>query len=258
MNSFHKTVLLVILAISTYSYAEDYEHKGVSHAEAHSSGQLKETLVISQPDVVYTLFLQASKLILIEAYTRIGQKIEFETLPVERSLDLANKGVTDGELARISGLQNEYPNLIQVPAPTALNRVFAYSKKHNFPVKGWQSLKPYKIDFIFGSKYLEQKSKGFQATKVKSNYQGLKKLSAGRSDFYVGLFGVKCSINKHNFTGIKMLTPALDEMNMYHYMHKRYKHIAEKLTVVLKQMKQNGEMELMQEQATQELLRKCS
>ncbi len=257
MNSFHKTFIVVILAISSYSYAEHYEHKGVSHAEAHSSVHLKDTLVISQPDVVYTLFLQASQLILKEAYARIGIKIKFETLPTERSLDLANKGVTDGELARISGLQNEYPNLIQVPVPTAPNRVFAYSKKHNFPVTDWQSLKPYKIDIIFGSKFLEQKSKGLHATKVKSDYQGLKKLSVGRSDFYIGLFGIKCSINKHNFTDIKMLTPALDEMSMYHYMHKRHKHIADKLTVVLKQMKQDGEMELMQEQAKQEFLRKC-
>ena len=255
VNSFHKTFIVLILVISAYSYAEDFEHKVVSHVEAHSTVDLKDTLVISQPDVVYTLFLQTSRQILKEAYARIGIKIKFETLPAERSLDLANKGVTDGELARIPGLQNQYPNLIQVPVSIAPNRVFAYSKKHNFPVTGWQSLKPYKIDIIFGSKFLEQRSKGYQATKVKSDYQGLQKLSAGRSDFYVGLFGIKCSINKHNFTDIKMLTPALDDMSMYHYMHKRHKHIADKLTVVLKQMKQNGEMELMQEQ--QEFLRKC-
>jgi len=253
-----------MLAMVSNSYAneaneakQDLGHQKMSHSEAHLLANANNGIVISQPDIGSSLFILTARRILKEAYSRIGKQAEFEIFPAERSIHLANTGDTDGELARITGLKNSYPNLIEIPISIATSKIFAYSKKHNFTVNGWQSLKPYKIDFIFGFKSAEQNSKGLNTSNVKTRFQGLNKLKEERSDVFVGLLSIQCVINKNNFSGIKQLTPVLDNLKMYHYLHKRNKPIAEKLKTALLQMQETGEIALIQKQVEQEFLDQC-
>ena len=250
--------------MTTHSYASEhkdvahaFEHKGLTHVEAHSKAHLKNTIIISQPDLKYSVFEHMSRRILKKAYSIMGKDIVFEAFPVERSIAVANAGITDGELARITGLQSSYLDLIEVPIPIAFDKVYAYSKEHDFTVDGWQSLKPYKVDHILGFKLAEQKSKGLNATKVKTIEQGLNRLRAGRSDVFIGISGVDCLIRKNSYTDVKALMPHLDELIMYHYLHKRHKDLAEELGKVLLQMQQNGEIGLIQKQVKQEFISEC-
>jgi len=54
-------------------------------------------------------------LIAREAFRRCGYTLKLQTLPAERALHHADKGITDGELARIKGMEDIYPNLVRVP-----------------------------------------------------------------------------------------------------------------------------------------------
>ena len=83
--------------------------------EAHASENKSGTVVVSgiQNEQTHAM----AKEVLREAYRRIGYDIRFEFLPGKRSLEYANKGLTDGDVARIAGTEKKYPNLIPVPTP---------------------------------------------------------------------------------------------------------------------------------------------
>lgn len=57
------------------------------------------------------------KALLSEAYAALDVDLTYVTLPRLRSLIEADRGSIAGELARLPGLDGEYPNLIQVPFP---------------------------------------------------------------------------------------------------------------------------------------------
>ena len=94
--------------------------------------------------------------ILREAYKKIGITAEINFLPNERALLYSNKGTTDGETARVLAITNEFPNLVVVPVPLRRIAIVGYSTKNEvIPITGWESLKPYKIVFVRGSKILQ-------------------------------------------------------------------------------------------------------
>ncbi len=59
-----------------------------------------------------------------EAFRRIDIQVEFQSYPVERSLQIANYGKTHGELSRIKGIDKNYENLIQIPVPNNFVHLF--------------------------------------------------------------------------------------------------------------------------------------
>lgn len=251
MNNLHTLFIIVILSMTTHSHADN--HIGISQDKTH----LKESIIISQPSLEYSFFQVIAQHVLTEAYARIGKRAVFQGYPIKRSLTIADNGVTDGELARVAGLHNRYSNLIQISVPISYDQAIVYSKKYAFKVEGWQSLKPYKINYNNGFIYAEQKTKGMDVEVVTTVEQGLQKLNAGRSDLFIGLLGEQCLIKKLNLPDIKSLNPPLDTQNLFHYLHKRHKDLALKLEAVLLQMQESGELKAIQVQARQYFFNQC-
>ncbi len=91
--------------------------------------------------------------VLAEAFKRVGYKLETVQLPGERAIFNANRGLADGDLLRISGLEKKYPNLIKVPEKVMdLDMVLFTKNKRDFKVKGWSSLTTESITIIRGTK----------------------------------------------------------------------------------------------------------
>ena len=57
---------------------------------------------------------KALELLSKEAFRRVGLALKLDSNPSERSLDLANQGAVDGEGLRVAGLDQQYPNLVQI------------------------------------------------------------------------------------------------------------------------------------------------
>ncbi len=199
-----------------------------------------------------------AKRILTLAYSRIGKSVEFEKLPAERSLVNANSGITDGELARMGGLQEDYLNLIMIPTPIAYDEIVVFTKDINFNVDGWSSLLPYRIGYVAGFKFAEQKTEGMNIEMVTTVDQGLRKLNLGRSEVFIGLKGDQCLINKLELREIKVMGRPLEKIIGYHYINKKHSTMVVKLDTVLKQMNESGEMELLQKQSAQDFLNQCN
>jgi len=119
----------------------------------------EETIVLATAGAMPPLHTDDSSgftdIVLIEAFKRIGYKLDIRVLPAERSLLISNRGIIDGEVQRISGMEKDYPNLIRVPEKLIDWKFVVFSKKNISTEKGWNSLKPYVTSFITGWKIFE-------------------------------------------------------------------------------------------------------
>jgi polar amino acid transport system substrate-binding protein len=216
-----------------------------------------EHLVISKPEGALQRQSYFAEQILKEAYSGIETEIEFKMLPIERSLEMSNNGDTDGEFLRVSGIDKDFPNLIMIPVPIYRVDVVVYAKRVEFDVKGWQSLSPYTIGIVRGFKIFENNTKGMRIEKVNTVDQAFLKLDAGRTDVVVEIRNVQCRLNELNVSGIKIIEPPIDQLLLYHYLHKRHKNLAVKLEKVLRRMEKEGQIKCIQEESLQDLRDCC-
>ncbi len=141
----------------------------------------------------------------------------------------ANRGIDDGELARIGGLQKKYPNLIQVPETFLTVDMVLYSKNYpDFIVDGWDSVASHSLAIISGWKIMEK------------NFAKL----GDRVDFiaYSNWSGLGY-IKTHNIKNIKLLEPPLARPEFYVYLHKKHEAIVPQLAEAIKTMKTDGTLQ---------------
>ncbi len=180
--------------------------------------------------------------VLIEAFRRIGVPMEIVNLPSERALTNANRGIDDGNYARIKGMDKLYPNLLRVPENVIKFEFVAFSKKLNFRINGWDSLKPYDVGIIRGWKILEAHLAGARSlTKVKNQKILFALLNADKVDaiVYDRIQGLAL-LRELKYPGIHIMRPPLTVMDMYLYMNKKHKNLVPLITGAIRNIKKNG------------------
>lgn len=181
-----------------------------------------------------------------ESLRRIGVDLKLVSLPSERSLTAANLGEVDGEGLRVAGLggpDGPYPNLVQVPERFVRISFVAFSKNATISLdNGWDSLKPYRIAFINGWKMFEANAQGARVVnKVDKPEQLFRMLDEGRVDLvlYTHADGLLLARNL-GLTSVAPLSPALKEVDMYLYLHKKHQALVPKLTQAIRDLKADG------------------
>lgn len=187
--------------------------------------------------------------VLSEAFKRIGYQLETVRLPAERALINANRGIDDGELARVGGLHKKYPNLIQVPEPFLTVDMVLYTKNYpNFTVTGWNSVASYSLAIISGWKIMEKNfgelGDSVELIKTDNAEQSFALLENDRVDFiaYSNWSGL-AYMKAHNITNVTLLKPPLASPKFYVYLHKEHKKIVPQLTEAIQQMKTDGTLQ---------------
>ncbi len=187
--------------------------------------------------------------VMAEAFKRIGYKVEIVRLPAERALINANRGLDDGDLARIGGLQKKYPNLIQVPETFLTVDMVLYSKNYpEFTVTGWDSVASHSLAIISGWKIMEknfaQLGDRVEIIKTDTPEQSFSLLENDRVDFiaYSNWSGLGY-IKKHNIKNITLLEPPLARPEFYVYLHKKHEKIVPELARAIKAMKTDGTLQ---------------
>jgi polar amino acid transport system substrate-binding protein len=179
--------------------------------------------------------------ILREAYGRMGIQIRITFYPGERSLMVANKGVTDGEIQRISGLSRTYTNLIQIPESIGRMEGCVYSNDHDFTVNGWESLAPYQVGVMKGGKFAETPTLDMNRVVSYDQEDLFKLLNENRIELAVlGCRTGNSILKKRKYSAIKRLSPSIAGHPIYHYLHKRHLSHVPKLTKVISDMKNEG------------------
>jgi polar amino acid transport system substrate-binding protein len=179
-----------------------------------------------------------------EAFSRIGIKIQIVPTDRKQALEKANKGLYDGDLMRVDGASQRYPNLIQIPETFYDFDFVAFSKNLNVPMTGWEGLKPYRVGIPEGSVELsknvtEQNTKS--VLKFASPFDMFNSLRKGEADLviYERLMGYE-EIREVGMSDIHALEPSFSKQQMFLYLHKKHQDLVPKVAAALSDMKKDG------------------
>ena len=178
-----------------------------------------------------------------EAFRRAGLILKLDNNPSARSLDLANQGVVDGEGLRVAGLEQQYPNLVQVPERYTGISFVAFSRNASIKLdQGWGSLKPYRIAFINGWKLFEVNTADAQSvTKVDKVEQLFQMLDADRVDLVLYTRNDGMAVLKRlGISNVVALSPSLRDADMYLYLNKKHAAHVPRIAQALRDMKADG------------------
>jgi len=195
--------------------------------------------------------------VLIEAYQKLGVKLQIIDYPAKRALLMSNSGDVDGEVMRIEGAENDYPNLIRVKPQICAMESRVYVKDKKFKLTGWHSLKPFIIGIHRGHLYAAKGTKGMNAIELDTDDQLMRMLDKGRLDLVVAQVpDALRSIIKFNLSEIHSLDPSISYFPLYHYLHKKHVDLIPEIEMILKGMAIEGRMEVINHEFLSELYSK--
>jgi polar amino acid transport system substrate-binding protein len=203
----------------------------------------QSTLIFSTIDT--PLNIEVEEAILHRAYQRLGIEVSLLPMPAKRALRSANTGMTDGEAARVTSIEQEYPNLIRVDVPIRVLPMHLYVRAGaEFSVNGWDSIPDdYVIGFRRGIKFAEYAiSKHHLKSITNSDEKGLlEQLSKGLIEIVVAHPAVAEKwIEELQLQDIVRLDPPIHVSYLYHYLHKKHAHLVPEISRVLQEMERSG------------------
>ncbi len=193
--------------------------------------------------------------VLREAYNRLGFRTTFDLLPARRALEWANSGITRGDVARIAGTENSFPNLIPVPTPVVRFSGVAFAKRVKRPVSGWKDLVGLRVGIIRGIRYSEIGTRGMAPVLAKDMTHLFKLLVMDRIDVAVAVLNagrVEISRNYRD-AGFYVLGSPLFTAPLYHFVHIGNRSLVPELHGVLLEMTDSGELAELQRLALEKL-----
>jgi ABC-type amino acid transport substrate-binding protein len=190
-------------------------------------------------------------------YAKLDIKLEFEDVPGKRALALSSAGEVDGEIQRIGTLSRDYPTLVQVTPAINYIEPTVFTTKLHFDVAGWNSISDYSIGIVRGVGSSEAGTRGMTEVTATTNLESMvKMLDADRFDLMVtDLFSGLVAVRKLNLQArIHPLSPPLERINIYHYLHERHRDLVPKVGKVIAQMEASGELAALRETLVKRVL----
>lgn len=177
-----------------------------------------------------------------EAFRRNGLALELVKLPAERALQNANNGIDDGDLSRIAGLEQHYPNLIRVPEKLFDMDFVVFTNSPKVTASDLETIARYNVGLIRGWKILETKTAGMPYVTAVRNAETLfNMLSKKRIEIalYSRWMGTALS-KKLGIANVRVIDPPLASKEMFMYLNKKHKDLIPRLAESLRQIKQEG------------------
>jgi len=178
--------------------------------------------------------------LLKEVYRQLGHDIELVFRPAKRSLVEVNSGLSDAELARITGVDGEYPNLVRVLEPVfALSfSALAHTKSKHW-LSSWEEIKKHRIIYPRGYKILDIRTKEMNAI-VASNPAAIARMvKGGRADI-----GIVITSDAERFASdddeIRVLKPPIEVVTLYHYLNVKHRRLIPAMEKILIELNDSG------------------
>ncbi|QOZ52467.1 ABC transporter substrate-binding protein [Bradyrhizobium sp. CCBAU 53338] len=190
-------------------------------------------------------------------YAKLNIKLEFEDVPGKRALALSSSGELDGEIQRIGTLSRDYPTLLQVTPAINYIEPAAFTTKLHFDVDGWNSIRNYSIGIVRGVGSSEAGTRGMDRVTATTGIENMiRMLDADRFDVMVtDLFSGLVAVRKLNLQArIYPLSPPLERISIYHYLHERHRDLVPKVGQVIAQMQASGELAALREALVKQVL----
>ncbi|MGI0119348.1 substrate-binding periplasmic protein [Zooshikella sp. RANM57] len=179
--------------------------------------------------------------ILQSAYSPLNVTIQVRQLPPMRALSMSNQGELDGSLGRVKGIDQTYKNLLMIPIPLCYIEFMAFSYRSVKIPNGWQDVKPYHIGILKGGLYIENKTHQYNKELFNTPLQLLRVVSQSRIELGIlGKVEALKALKQLDNSNIKIVNPTLDQVAIYHYLHKKHAKLKPFITKSLLTMQKNG------------------
>lgn len=176
------------------------------------------------------------------AYARLNIDLSTLDLPATRAIITSNSGTVDGELYRIKNIHSKYKNLIMIPVPIGKLEGVAITWKKDIAITTWDELSGQNVCFRRGVKFAEAGLNTMRAQPVGANKQLFNMLKTKRCDVIIiaRITSIPLVSEFIETQQIKLYQSVLQSYPLFHYLHKKNKHLKPKLTRVLNEMQQEG------------------
>jgi len=177
-----------------------------------------------------------------EAFRRIGIQLKTVRLPAERGLVNANRGIVDGEMSRVKGLDNLYKNLVRVPEKIMDWEFVGFSNSSISLQNGWSDLSAMSVSHINGWKIFEKNVPATAEITKTSNANSLfNLLRRNRADIILyEQWGGHYLLHEMKMNSVEICKPPLAVKEMFIYLHEKYEVLVPKLARALGTMKKDG------------------
>lgn len=172
-----------------------------------------------------------------QAYSRLGYQMQLVRLPAGRSLQMTDRGLYDGELFRIDGVQHEFSQLRQVPVQLATIELLAFVRaEQQNTLRDWVLMKNIRVGFVRGFRLASQLQYAGHPVPVTTLEQAVGMLIQGKIDVLLEdqLSVLSVLPAKTGLAGITVLPGTLARAGLYHYLHQRHSALVQPLATVLK------------------------
>lgn len=183
--------------------------------------------------------------LLADIYRRAGLALQIEVLPAARASLMTLNGKADGDLMRIPGYGQIYPQLVRVDPPFYRVTVRAYSlPARGASVQTREDLKHYSVGAVRGMVYAQELTENHPALTLTQNpLQLFRMLAAGRLD--IAICTTLAAQSATGSLGLKDIdgSPDLVRLELHHYLHARRKEFAPRIAEAIRRMKDSGELD---------------
>ena len=190
-------------------------------------------------------------------YARLNISVEFADVPGKRALALSSAGELDGEIHRIANLAQTYPTLLQISPAINYIEPSVFTTTLRFDVRGWDSIREYSIGIVRGVGSSEAGTRGMSRVTAATSLENMiQMLDAGRFDLMItDLFSGRAAVAKLKLQSrIAPLSPPLQRIYIYHYLHERHRDLATRVAAVIQEMDASGELARLREQLVKRVL----
>jgi len=218
-------------------------------------------IATNQPETTYEGKWQ--RRVYEEAFKRLGVPIEVTLLPTLRMTAMADSGDVDGQFVRVFAYADAHPEQVRVEEPIyqvvfglwVSNPALTLSGLGDLAATSWIGI--YRRGVEQCERSLSGVLPGDRLSSVATPELGLRMLLAGRIDFYCEIdAAILNPLYLPEFKDVTSVRPLLtfgDPIALYPYLHKKHAGLADRLAVVLRQMKAEGLPERFRREAKYEL-----
>ncbi len=138
--------------------------------------------------------------------------------------------------------------------PLSSADIVVITKTARFPVKGWKSLKPYKIGVYRGMKIVEQNVHGMRHIRLSNNRQIAQMIDIGRVDIgIVERFSAIGLFSELKLTELHILEPPIISVQVYHFLHRKHYNLISGINASLQELEKEGRIQKIREGYIHEL-----
>lgn len=183
--------------------------------------------------------------VLTKAYEQLGIEISGKHMPSRRSLAEADMGYSDGEVSRIASIEPQHPNLIRIRIPVDRFSMSAITNSHTETISSLYDIIDLRVGIRTGMRFAELATRDIPDVTTSQNWDILfDMLAEDRIDVVLATPHTWIEQRKRpQLAAIRLHNPPIQEIPLFHYLHKRHADLAPRITQTLRTMSEKGEIE---------------